>query len=154
MYAHGSLAESTRTDVNGRTSTARVRRRRASPRAPRARVAAAASILCFAAMHVLVRLVDGGLHRDAGFLNVFTMLEVQRLWPAVAAGPAAACASLVFALAVYGIVYATMTRPLHVVVARRVTAHPTSEAEPGRNGVAAYPRSLSVCRLPAPDRTR
>jgi hypothetical protein len=123
--------------MNGRTSTARVYRRYASPRAPRALVAAAASILCFAAMHVLVRLVDGGLHRDAGFLNVFTMLEVQRLWPAVDAGPAAACASLVFALAVYGTVYATMTRPLHVVVARRVAAHPTSEAGPRRNGVAA-----------------
>ena len=155
MVAHASLAESARTDVNGRASTARVWRRHASPRAPRALVAAAASILCFAAMHVLVRLVDGGLHRDAGFLNVFTMLEVQRLWPAVAAGPAAACASLAFALAVYGIVYAAMTRPLRVVAARRVTAHPARDAErPGeRNGVTANGHAGGV-RLFVPTESR
>ena len=106
----------------------RARPRAATHRAQRAGSAAVVSILCFSSIHVLVRLVDAGLRRDAGALNVFTMLEAERLWPALAAGPAAAGGSLAFALAVYGIVYAAMARftsrrvPLPAAIERRRVA--------------------------------
>src|SRR5262245_19576385 len=68
----------------------------------RALWALAMSILCLAAMHVAILLAHAVLHRDAGALNLFTMLDAQRLWPALATGTAARGWSLVFGLSIYG----------------------------------------------------
>ena len=76
--------------------------------ASRARLALAASVLCFAAIHVAILLVHVAFHGDAAALNVFTMLEAQRLWPALASGAAARGWSLVFGMAVYGVVFAAL----------------------------------------------
>jgi membrane-associated phospholipid phosphatase len=142
MHAHGHVADSIRAPWSARASIGHACRPAATPGTRRALEAASASILCFAAIHVLIRIVDLGLHRDASSLNLFTMLEAQRLWPALASGSAAAAWSLAAALAVYGIIYFTMTRPGLKRIPRQAGRRSVAGLAPGagshaaRNGVS------------------
>jgi hypothetical protein len=144
MAVHEPILDTSRTPLERFTLADCSCPRVAAPRAPLALSAAVVSILCFAAIHIVIRLLVAGLHGAAGSLNVFTMLEAQRLWPALAAGPAAG-GSLGFALAVYGVVYATMkwlsaaAGPLPVAVGRSRTADVAGGARThaGSNGASS-----------------
>ena len=92
-----------------------------SPRAQETRIAprpslglafdaVARSVLCFATLHAAIVLAAFTMNGDARALNVFTMLEAQRLWPELATAPASPWWSLVFTLAVYRVVYASLAR--------------------------------------------
>ena len=78
------------------------------PFAQRIRRALALSVLCLAAAHVLIRLVDAGIHGDAGALNLFTLLEAQRLWPALGTGGVARASSLGLGLVVFGAAFTAL----------------------------------------------
>src|SRR5262245_50806553 len=77
----------------------------------RALDALAKSLVCFALLHQVVLALHVVSHRDLAALNVFTMLEAQRLIPGLGRGAGVALASVGFALLVYGIVFVTLTRP-------------------------------------------
>ena len=79
--------------------------------ANRALDALAKSLVGFALLHQVLIALDVLAHGDVAALNVFTMLEAERLIPGLGRGASAALASIGFALAVYAIVFATLTRP-------------------------------------------
>lgn len=139
-------------DLAGGGAPATARRAGPAPsaprRPPRALEALAASVLCFAAMHVAVLVAEAALRRDLGGFNIFTMLEAQRLWPALASGSASAWASLGFGLAVYGTVFAILARrprrtgAVPGPIARRfarpsIVAAPGARPRSGANGAAS-----------------
>ncbi len=76
----------------------------------RALDAYAKSLVCFALVHqvrLAVHVLRGG---DAGVFNVFAMIEAHRLLPSLAVGAGGHVLSLLFALAVYALVWARFTR--------------------------------------------
>src|SRR5262245_24922846 len=129
--------------------------------------ALAKSVLSFAAAHVLVLIVHGVIHRDVSGFNLFTMVEAQRLWPALAAG-AAAPWSLGFGLIVYlGVLGALARRrwgPRRVLGASALADHrrralaasasswPEAPNGHGTNGGIAGP--VSLARQLAPSAAR
>jgi len=76
----------------------------------RAYDAAAKTVLCCAGVHVAILLAHAVTHRDESVLNVFTLLDAQRLWPALATAPSAPWWSFLALLALYGAVYGLFTR--------------------------------------------
>lgn len=104
------------------------------------------TVLCFAALHVVILAVHAVIRGDAGAFNLFTMVEAQRLWPALATHPAALGWSVTLGLVVYGMAFAFFssrsaagTRALRAIRQRarlrRIPAH--VPAPPHRNGTAA-----------------
>jgi len=82
----------------------------AMPAPNTALVALAGSVLCFAAIHIAILIAYAAIHRDMSVLNLFSILEAQRLWPAIASGAASPWWSLAFVFAVYGSVLALLAR--------------------------------------------
>lgn len=136
------------------------------PRGPGRRLRARAldalvkSVLCCASAHVLVLVADALLRRETGGLNVFTMLEAQRLWPALARAGATQWWSLALGVAVWGAWFAASSRrarPARDVAGaiphRRVAPAPRTApaAAPRTNGTAPVAtRDGAVVRLAAP----
>jgi len=71
--------------------------------------ALAKSVLCFALIHQVVLVVHVFRRGDWGALNVFTMLDAQRLFPSLGLGTAAQLLSLLFAACVYALVFTFLT---------------------------------------------
>jgi hypothetical protein len=105
--------------------------------------ALARTVLCFAALHVAILAVHAVSRGDAGVFNLFTMVEAQRLWPALATHPAAPGWSVTLGLVVYGMAFAFFSsrsaagnRALRAIRQRarirRVASH--VPAPPHRNG--------------------
>ena len=94
------------------------------PLARHALRALAATVLCFAAIHVAILAGYALLHGDAAAFNLFTMLEAQRLWPALAAGGVARACSLGLGVAVYGAAFAALAHPRRQGLERRATPRP------------------------------
>lgn len=111
MHASDAMTAVNRLAAGRPAARVRPRARQLQPPPGRALRALAWSVLCFASIHVLLRIVDALRHGDPGVLNVFTMLEAQRVWPALATAPSAPWWSAAFALAVYGFAYAFLARP-------------------------------------------
>ncbi len=76
--------------------------------------AAAKTMLCCAGVHILILTAYVVTSGDARAVNMFTVLDAQRLWPALASLPAAPWWSFAALLALYGVVYGTLTRGGHV----------------------------------------
>jgi hypothetical protein len=76
----------------------------------RALDALAKSLICFALLHQILLAVHVARGGDFAALNIFTMLEAERLMPALGRGVAAQLFSGVFALLVYGTVWVLWTR--------------------------------------------
>ena len=93
----------------------------ARPLARRALRALAASALCFAAMHVAILAGYSMIHGDATAFNLFTMLEAQRLWPALAAGSVTCACSLGLGVAVYGAAFLALAHPRRQGLGQRAT---------------------------------
>lgn len=88
--------------------------RLADPVAPargRALQALFVTLACFAIAHWIVLAAHFARHRDPSVFNVFTMLEAQKLVPALAEGAAIRFLSFLFAFAVYALVYARLASP-------------------------------------------
>lgn len=101
--------------------------------APRMLRALARLVLASAAVHVGVVIASALFRRDTSSVNAFTLLELQRLWPALAT-PAAAAWSVAVALAGFGLAYrATPPTP-----AERAAADGDGSASRG-----AYARALT-----------
>lgn len=71
----------------------------------------AKSLICFAVLHQVLLAVHVVRHGDVEALNVFTMLEAERLVPALGEGAAAQLLSVAFALLVVLAVRLLWTRP-------------------------------------------
>ena len=102
------------------------------------------TVLGFAALHVAILAVHAVTRGDAGVFNLFTMVEAQRLWPALGSDPAAPGWSIALGLAVYGVAFAFFAgrsaagnRALrairHRTPARRIPSH--APAPSYRNGL-------------------
>ena len=77
--------------------------------AHRAFDAAARTVLCCAVAHMAILLTCAVTRGDTSAFNVFTILEAQRLWPALATAPAAPWWSFLALLALYGTIYGLLT---------------------------------------------
>ena len=129
---------------------------------PRARAALARTVLCFAAIHVVILVVHAVAHGDPGAFNLFTMLEAQRLWPALASDPAALGWSVALGLVVYGVAFAFFSsrsaagnRALRAIRQRARTRRIPSRVPPPahRNGATSGGgafRELRPQRSPVP----
>jgi len=80
------------------------------PTTHRAWDAAAKTVLCCAGAHMAILLACAVTRGDTSAFNVFTILEAQRLWPALATAPSAPWWSFLALLALYGTVYGLLTR--------------------------------------------
>lgn len=109
--------------------------------------ALAASVLCFAAIHILLVLVFVALHGDAGALNLFTVLEAQRLWPALATSGARGW-SLALGLAVYAAAFATLARrprpESELLAVQPPLPYPDRQRVPMLFGIASLVTGLDV----------
>lgn len=85
----------------------------------RALDALAKSLICFAVLHQMLLVVHVARGGDLGALNVFTMLDAQRVVPTLGQGSGAQLLSGVFALLVYLLVFVLWTRPSARAIARR-----------------------------------
>ena len=115
-----------RPDISGPSPSPPRRRPHAPIRrwfANRALDALVKSLVCFALLHQVLLAIHVATRGDLGALNVFTMLEAQRLLPGLS-HRGAQLWSIAFALAVYGLVYAGLTRP------RLHAARPSTREEP------------------------
>jgi hypothetical protein len=72
--------------------------------------ALAKSLVCFAILHQVVLGAHLVQHRDWSVLNIFTMLEAQKLFPELAAGGTMQWVSLGFGLVVYGLALVLLAR--------------------------------------------
>ena len=95
---HVAAAEATR---EARRGSARVVVVESPWRPAAARTALVGTVLCFAAAHVAIRAVDGALRGDHSLLNLFTLIEADRLWPALALDANALWWSLALGVIVY-----------------------------------------------------
>ena len=105
----------------------------------RAMRALAASALYFAAMHVAILAGYSMIHGDAAAFNLFTMVEAQRLWPALAAGGVARACSLGFGLVIFGVAFAALEHPRARGLERRVVIMIGPAAERPRPLAIAHP---------------
>jgi len=96
----------------------------AGPLARRALHALAASMMCFAALHVAILAVHAAIHGDATAFNLFTMVEAQRLWPALATGGTARECALGLGFVVYGAAFAALAHPRPRGLERRAVPRP------------------------------
>src|SRR5262245_49566095 len=137
-----------------RTSTGdRERTRDAVPgsawRLEAAQRALVGTVLCFAAAHVAICVIDGAIRGDHDLPNLFTLIEAHRLWPALALDASARWWSLALGVIVYGTLFSfaalarrsTPLRSAPAIVAKEV-------AEPIRlslsGGVLALVAGLGI----------
>ena len=106
--------------------------------ASRALDALAKSLVCFALLHQVLLAIHVARHGDLGALNVFTMLEAQRIWPGLGHGPGVQLWSIAFALGVYGLVYAGLTRPRARAVRQGRDEESRSLAPLGKGGTLRW----------------
>ena len=72
--------------------------------------AAGKTVLCCAGVHIASLIAYAATRGDASVFNVFTVLDMHRHWPVLAAAPAAPWWSFLALLALYGTVYGLLTR--------------------------------------------
>jgi len=115
-----------------------------APRNGRVAGALVRTVLCMALLHVALVIAHAAVHRDVDALNVFSVLEAQRLWPGLVGGPGALAWSLAFAAAVFGVAYAwtgaaagAHTRPAPHARGTQAGRTPASSATPSTNGVVS-----------------
>ncbi len=89
----------------------------------RAAGALRATVLAFACIHVAILAADVAIHHDPGAFNLFSVVEAQRLWPAITGSHASLVASFALGFAAYALALVALpARPRGVGAASRPAA--------------------------------